>query len=75
MSDSELRAAANADPDAVPFDFDWSSAELRDFAPKTAISLRVDQDVYAYFKSTGRGFQTRMNAVLRAFVNHQSKTR
>lgn len=35
--------------------------------PKASISLRVDADVLAWFKSAGPGYQTRMNAVLRAF--------
>lgn len=35
--------------------------------PKTLISLRVDTDVLAWFKAQGAGYQTRMNAVLRAF--------
>jgi uncharacterized protein (DUF4415 family) len=34
---------------------------------KTAISLRVDQDVLEWFRAQGDGYQTRMNAVLRAF--------
>ena len=33
---------------------------------KAIISVRVDQDVLAYYKSTGRGWQTRLNAALRA---------
>ena len=36
-------------------------------APKSAISLRVDQDVLEWFKIQGAGYQTRINAVLRAF--------
>lgn len=35
--------------------------------PKAAISLRVDQDVLEWFKTQGAGYQTRINAVLRAF--------
>ena len=35
--------------------------------PKTAIALRIDNDVLEWFKSKGPGYQTRMNAVLRAF--------
>ena len=50
---------------------DWSDAVILELMPKTAISLRVDTDVYDFFKSTGKGFQTRMNAVLRAYVAHQ----
>lgn len=34
---------------------------------KTLVSLRVDQDVLEWFKSKGSGYQTRINAVLRAF--------
>jgi len=40
---------------------------LRPVPPKTSIALRVDADVLDWFKSQGPGFQTRMNAVLRAF--------
>lgn len=35
--------------------------------PKASISLRLDQDVLEWFKRQGPGYQTRMNAVLRAF--------
>ena len=35
--------------------------------PKAAISLRVEQDVLEWFKAQGPGYQTRMNAVLRAY--------
>ena len=34
---------------------------------KSLVSLRVDQDVLEWFKSQGTGYQTRINAVLRAF--------
>ena len=40
--------------------------------PKTSIALRVDTDVLAWFKSKGPGYQTRMNAVLRAFRDASS---
>jgi uncharacterized protein (DUF4415 family) len=40
---------------------------LQPVAPKTAISLRVDQDVLEWFKAQGDGYQTRINSVLRAF--------
>jgi uncharacterized protein (DUF4415 family) len=34
-------------------------------APKKAVSLRLDQDVLAYFRATGAGWQRRVNEVLR----------
>jgi len=40
---------------------------LQPVPPKTSIALRVDADVVDWFKSQGPGYQTRMNAVLRAF--------
>jgi len=40
---------------------------LRPLPLKTSIALRVDADVVEWFKSQGPGYQTRMNAVLRAF--------
>ena len=40
---------------------------LKPVTSKTSISLRVDADVLEWFKAQGRGYQTRINAVLRAF--------
>ena len=40
---------------------------LKPVGSKTSISLRVDADVLEWFKAQGRGYQTRINAVLRAF--------
>jgi uncharacterized protein (DUF4415 family) len=40
---------------------------LRPLPAKASIALRVDADVLEWFKSQGPGYQTRMNAVLRAF--------
>lgn len=40
---------------------------LKPASAKTSISLRVDADVLEWFKSQGPGYQTRINAVLRAF--------
>ena len=40
---------------------------LKVVLPKASVSLRIDADVLEWFKSTGAGYQTRMNAVLRAF--------
>ena len=40
---------------------------LKPMSSKTSISLRVDADVLEWFKAQGRGYQTRINAVLRAF--------
>ena len=35
--------------------------------------MRIDPDVLAWFKAQGKGYQTRMNAVLRAYVKAQTR--
>jgi len=40
---------------------------LKPVPPKASVSLRIDVDVLDWFKARGRGYQTRINAVLRAF--------
>jgi uncharacterized protein (DUF4415 family) len=40
---------------------------LRPIPPKAAVALRLDADVLSWFKAQGAGYQTRINAVLRAF--------
>ena len=40
---------------------------LKPVPPKTSISLRIDADVLEWFKAQGGGYQTRINAVLRAY--------
>lgn len=36
--------------------------------PKAAVSIRLDTEVLKWFKSQGRGYQTRINAVLKTYV-------
>jgi uncharacterized protein (DUF4415 family) len=71
LTEEDIAKAVADDPDAAPADIDWSDAVVLERMPKTAISLRIDSDVYDVFKSTGKDFLTRMNAVLRACVPHQ----
>jgi uncharacterized protein (DUF4415 family) len=49
----------------------WQNAELRVPANKERITLRVDRDVLEYFRRSGQGYQTRINAVLRAYMEMQ----
>lgn len=46
----------------------WANAKVVMPVQKKAISLRVDEDIHIWFKPQGRGYQTRMNAVLRAYM-------
>lgn len=54
----------------------FADADLRMPEKKQPVSLRVDQDVIAYFRSLGPGYQTRMNQVLQSYVRvHRSSDR
>ncbi len=41
---------------------------------KVAISVRLDEDVLAFFRAEGPGYQTRINAVLRSYMQAKSGT-
>ena len=41
---------------------------LKPVAKKALLSLRIDSDVIAWFKAQGAGYQSRMNALLRAYM-------
>lgn len=73
MTDEEIEQAVRNDPDAVPLNFDWSDAVLVIPAKKKAISIRVDEDVLDFFKKEGAGYQRRINAVLRSYMEQKRK--
>ncbi len=41
--------------------------------PKASVCIRLDQEVLDWFKSQGKGYQTRINAVLRAYVRSRKR--
>ncbi|HUE87121.1 MAG TPA: BrnA antitoxin family protein [Vicinamibacterales bacterium] len=72
MKEAEIDRASPPELE-LPDDF-WDDAEV--VAPeKEAISLRVDQDVLAWFRERGPRYQTRMNAVLRSYVRSMKRRR
>ena len=75
-SEGELERDIAEDPDWQDIPRDWrKTAELIMPGPKQLLSLRLDQDVVQWFRGQGPGYQTRINAVLRAFVQEQTKRR
>lgn len=76
MTDEDIVAAMRDDPDWQDFiDIDWSKAVAVTPPQKTAISIRLDEDIIDFFKATGKGYQTRINAVLRHFVTEQKRSK
>ena len=81
--DRKITAAARADPDAQPL----TSAQLKAMVPlrtvrgrpksanrKLLVSVRYSPEVLAYFRSTGEGWQARMDSVLRQYVEKHSRS-
>ena len=82
QEDKAITAAAKADPDAQPLTPKQLKAMVplrslrgrpKSESPKQLVSVRYSQEVLAYFKSTGEGWQARMDSVLREYVTRQSR--
>ena len=68
------RYAVADDPDTFIPDREWfKHAKIVMPKPKEAVTLRLDPDVLTYFRKAGRGYQTRINAVLKAFVESRAR--
>ena len=80
--DRAITAAVKADPDARPL----TSKQLRAMVPlrslrgrpksenkKLLVSVRYSPEVISYFKSTGEGWQSRMDSVLRQYAARHSR--
>ena len=72
-TEEELEAAIQSDPDEADLDFDWSRVTVDSPRPKEVLNMRIDKDILDFFKKTGRGYQTRINAVLRGYVDQKRK--
>ena len=70
--DIERMAAADEENPATGSGH-WASARIGLPPRKTRIHASLDADVVDWFKQQGRGYQTRMNAVLRRYMEAQSR--
>ena len=75
LTDKEIVSAIKKDPDALALQPSWmdNAMILRPDQPKERLTVRFDADMVAWFKKQGRGYQTRMNSVLRAFYENRQK--
>jgi uncharacterized protein (DUF4415 family) len=75
LTDDEIAAAIRDDPDA--FEPEPGCLEhaqvVRAAQPKQRLTLRLDTDLVDWFKAQGPAYQTRINAVLRAYVERARK--
>jgi uncharacterized protein (DUF4415 family) len=71
LSDREIRSAIEKDPEVRPTDARfWKKAKVVLPQPKQAITIRLDADLLTWLRRQ-KGYQTRINAVLRTYMDAQ----
>ena len=71
LNQSTDESISYEDNPATSEDF-WKDAELVMPIHKVHLSLRLDDDIVDFFKKEGRGYQTKINAVLKSYVRAHS---
>ena len=74
MTEREIESTSPSELARLPAGF-WDEAVLVPPVIKRAISLRVDPDVLEWFRAQGPRYQSRMNAVLRAYMTQMRRPR
>ena len=74
MEATEIRAGIEADPDAQPTDAAfWKGAKVVFPRRKAVVTMRLDSDLLDWFRQQ-RGYQTRINAILRTYMQAHERT-
>jgi len=69
MTDKALEKIIASDPDEQDIRPDWTKAKLILPRAKQSIHLRLEEETVVFFKEQGRGHISRMQAVLKAYVD------
>lgn len=71
QTDAQIARAVKSDRDAETLGAAfWKNAKVLMPRRKVPVTIKLDPDVLAFFRKAGRGYQTRINAVLRSFMQH-----
>jgi len=73
MTGARLEKSIRADVDDLHAESDWTQAVVGIPAPKDHINIRIDHDVLEWFRANGKGYQTLINNVLKAFVQTRQR--
>jgi uncharacterized protein (DUF4415 family) len=76
LTDEDIAQAIVEDPDTFEPEPEWLQRAmiLQPGQPKIRVTAYFDQEVVEWFRAQGRGYQTRMNAVLRAYMEGMRKS-
>ena len=76
LTEEEIEEAARSDPDNPLLDDEfWKDAEILLPEGKERVTMRLDKEVVDWFRQEGKGYQSRMNAVLRSYMKASSEKR
>jgi uncharacterized protein (DUF4415 family) len=75
LSDEDIDTSDIPEPTPEQFARAVVRQGLQPVALKQQVTLRLDADVLTWFRSQGRGYQTRINALLRAYMEAQQHTK
>lgn len=70
MTEEELESSIDPEEEG---EIDWSTIQVGFPGPKERLTVRFDVSVVEWFKAQGPGYQTRMNEVLKSYVEAQQQ--
>jgi uncharacterized protein (DUF4415 family) len=73
LTEEEIEEWSRTDPDHPGTDAEFWKGVPAKTPEKQAISIKLDKDLLDFFKAQGRGYQTRINAVLRHYMDRMKK--
>jgi uncharacterized protein (DUF4415 family) len=68
LTDEEIEASIDHEDEGT---FDWSTVTVERPQPKVPFTMRYDPEILEWFREQGPGYQTRINAVLRSYIEAQ----
>jgi len=70
LSEEELEASIDHEEEGR---VDWSKVTVELPRPKVAFTMRYDPEILDWFRAQGKGYQSKINAVLLAYIDAQKK--
>ena len=71
MTKADIEANVASDSDEAEMVMDWDNVTVEMPQPKAVLNMRIDRDVLDFFRKTGKGYQSRINAILRSYVERR----
>ncbi|MEO7969968.1 MAG: BrnA antitoxin family protein [bacterium] len=75
MEDEDIDLSDNPEVPAELFARGIVRRGLKPVPPKKQVTLRVDSDVVAWYRKLGSGYQTKINALLRAYMEEHQRSK